>query len=153
MAYDIFGEYYESTQDIYEKILPVVKTLKKYNLFYNSGTKQGFSLISNNIDENVSKTNCNGFYFIFYRGILVYIGECSGKNTIHTRISRYIKTILGNNTEDETHPAAQKHLNFFGKFVDDFEVSVLEMNFKDQKEARSIEKMLVRKFTPMFNKF
>lgn len=150
MAYDIFGEYYESYQDIYERILPSVVNLQRYKIRYNEGTKQGFSL--SNVSESFSITNCNGFYFIYYSGKLVYIGECSGKNTIHTRISKFIKTILGNNTPDENHPAAEKHLCFFGNSVDKFEISVLDMEFRDHIEARSIEKMLVRKLRPMFNK-
>jgi hypothetical protein len=110
MAYDIFGDYYESYQDIYERVLPTINNLEKYKLCYKNGTKQGFSL--SRVVEDYSITNCNGFYFIYYYDKLVYIGECSGKNTIHTRISRFIKTILGNNSPDENHPAAEKHLWF-----------------------------------------
>jgi hypothetical protein len=150
MGINLLGEYYKTYDELFDELLSV--TPIKYPIFHVSGTKQG--VIIEHPIHGVPKTNCNGFYIIYKHDTPIYVGQCSGKNTIHVRISRFVKTLLGNNTEMENHPAATEFMRVHGNSLEGLSVVVFPVDRKEFEliEAEKVETRLIQRFSPRFNK-
>ena len=77
----------------------------------------------------------------------------SGMNTIHTRISRFVKTLLGNNTEKEDHPAASQFMEIYGKSLAGLSVMIFPVESEqfDEIDGDKVETRFIQEFKPRFN--
>jgi hypothetical protein len=150
MEMNLLGEYYRTPDDLFRELLRVKPI--KYPLYHTVGTKQG--VIIEHPVHGKPNTNCNGFYVVYKYNTSIYVGQCSGKNTIHTRISRFVKTLLENNTEKEDHPAAREFMKVYGNSLAGLSVMIFPVDAEQfQKiDVERVETRLVQEFIPKFNK-
>lgn len=149
MEMNLLGDYYRNEDDLFRELLRIKPI--KYPIFHVPGTKQG--IIIEHPVHGKPNTNCNGFYVIYKYDVPVYVGQCSGMNTIHTRISRFVKTILGNNTEKEDHPAASQFMEIYGKSLAGLSVMVFPVESEqfDEIDSDKVETRFIQEFNPRFN--
>lgn len=150
MEMNLVGEYYKTPDDLFREIMRMPRI--KYNLFHQHGTKQ--AVILDHPIHGKPNTNCNGFYVIFNHNVPVYVGQTSGKNTIHRRLSRFVKTLLGNNTERENHPAADEFMKIHGNSLAGLSVMIFPVlgEFIREIDVEKVETRLIQEFKPRFNK-
>lgn len=149
MEMNLVGQYYKTPDDLFRELMR--RDLIKYDITHILGTKQGISI--EHPVHGKADTNCNGFYVIYKFGQPVYVGHTAGKNTIHTRLSRWVKTLLGNNTEKEDHPAAKKYIETYGNSLNGISVLVYPVKeCLEEVDAEMVETRLIQEFRPKFNK-
>ena len=149
MEMNLVGEYYKTSDDLFRELIRRKKI--RYDIIHILGTKQGISI--EHPIHGKADTNCNGFYVIYKFGEAVYVGQCSGMNTIHTRISRFVKTLLGNNTEKEDHPAASQFMGIYGKSLAGLSVMIFPVESEqfDEIDGDKVETRFIQEFKPRFN--
>lgn len=101
--------------------------------------------------------NKPGVYCIYKEDKPIYLG--ASDTSIGNRISRFVKEVWGKSRHDESHPAAKKYRNYFGR--GNFEsLTVRYVEYKKpnninlvskRKGDDSIETNLVRVIKPLLN--
>lgn len=149
MEMNLLGNYYRNADDLFRELLRIKPI--KYSIFHVPGTKQG--IVIEHPIHGKPNTNSNGFYIIYKYDVPIYVGQCSGMNTIHTRISRFVKTLLGNNTEKEDHPAASQFMGIYGNSLAGLSVMIFPVESEqfDEIDGDKVETRFIQEFKPRFN--
>jgi len=150
MAIDIYGNYYESSAEIAERLIR--SEVPKFDFFHKTGTKQGI-IIGRAGRDVTSMLPKHGFY-IMYKGYdPLYVGYSMSKNgKIYHRFSRFVKAVFDHNTIHEKHPAARRYVAIYGQNLRDIKIRIFEYkNLMHKEQAQSIERELIRQLNPILN--
>jgi calcineurin-like phosphoesterase family protein len=151
MSKDIFGNYFQSEEEIAIELIN--NNRPSLNVFPKMGTKQGYYLIEG--FDQISGVHKTGFYAFFLGDKCVYVGSSmNDEKGITNRISRFVKGVQGNydDKKKEWHSAAEKFRCKYGTNFSDLKLMLMKYPKVDVKKAEKIERELILKLKPMFNK-
>lgn len=151
MAIDIFGDYTQTTEEIAKELIDQNKS-DMISVSPKIGTRQGYHLVNEgNQITGIFKT---GFYAFFLGAECVYVGSSmSEKQGITNRISRFVKGIQGNYDKNkEWHSGAEKYRFTYGSNFSDLKLIIMKYPKVHKRQAEEIEKELIRKLKPKFNR-
>jgi hypothetical protein len=150
MYTNLVGELVLEPKDVAKFVLESEEFNQKYRLMISRKTKMGFSLHSN-FGKPPRLSEKTGIYAIYRGDDLFYIGAT--ENSIHNRVARFLKEVLGNSTIRENHPAATKFRRMYGeKDLDRIFVSAVRVTTPNYMELGDVEKELIRILNPIANK-
>jgi hypothetical protein len=151
MAKDIFGNYVQTSNEIADELIRQNSTL--FCVSPKIGTKQGYYLMED--ATQITGVHKSGFYAFFVDTECVYVGSSMNEEKgITNRISRFVKGIQGNytNKNREWHSGAEKYRFTYGSNFSKLKLMIMKYPKIHKKQAEEIERELIRKLKPKFNK-
>jgi hypothetical protein len=151
MRKNLFGELMIEPKDIALGIFDELQSSEFCSLGPKNNTKRGIEVLNGHAPVKLIHDRPH-LYVVYRNGLPLYVGmtACS----IWNRLSRFVSEVLGNTTDNESHPAALKYLREYGVNFEGLSVKCVVVNTDDWPshiKMKEVEEELIRKIKPRYN--